>query len=49
MIRTDTTLARNHFNEDKNFKIRPQPPEGDQLPRESLSSFTVNLPGRNEF
>lgn len=47
--REQVETAREHFNNPRDWQIRPKAPLGEAVNRSNLGTFTVTLPGRNEF
>jgi hypothetical protein len=47
--RNEIETARDYFNDPKDWRVRPKSPIGQGVSRTGLSSFTLNLPGRNEW
>jgi predicted double-glycine peptidase len=49
MVRQDVEVARSHFNDEHEWEVRTKAPFGTALSRHGLASFTMGLPGVNEF
>lgn len=49
VVRDDIKIARENFNDDKEWQVRANAPFGTALTRQGLANFTLLLPGRNEF
>lgn len=47
--RNEIETARQNFNEAEDWRVRPKSPIGEGVDRAGISSFTLHLPGRNEF
>ncbi|HKJ96020.1 MAG TPA: C39 family peptidase [Gammaproteobacteria bacterium] len=47
--RTEVALARSHFNDPKDWAMRPSPMLGDGMRGNGIGSLTLSLPGLNEF
>ncbi len=47
--REDVQTARQHFNQNRDWRVRPKAPVGKGVSRTGLGTFTLTLPGRNEF
>ncbi|WP_421868461.1 C39 family peptidase [Motiliproteus sp.] len=47
--RAYTEIAKSNFNHDTDWRIRPRSPIGHGVNRTSLSTYLMNLPGRNEL
>jgi predicted double-glycine peptidase len=49
LVRNRTRIAKQHFNEDRDWAVRTKAPFGTALTRDGLTTFVSLLPGRNEF
>jgi len=49
IIRDDVRIAQSTFNRDEEWTVRGKAPFGTALARDGLATFTMMLPGRNEF
>lgn len=49
VIRQDIEVARRNFNAERDWAVRANAPFGTALRRDGLASFTMGLPGLNEF
>lgn len=49
VIRQDIEVARRNFNAERDWAVRAKAPFGTALRRHGLASFTMGLPGLNEF
>jgi predicted double-glycine peptidase len=49
MIRDRVDVAQASFNDARQWRLHPAPPIGDALSAANLATFTMHLPGRNEF
>ncbi len=49
VIRQDIDVARRNFNADHDWAVRTKAPFGTALRRDGLASFTMGLPGVNDF
>lgn len=49
VIRQDVEVARSNFNAERDWAVRANAPFGTALRRDGLASFTMGLPGLNEF
>ncbi|RDE19087.1 peptidase C39 [Motiliproteus coralliicola] len=47
--RSYTEIAKSNFNHDNDWRIRPRSPIDRGVNRTSLSTYLMNLPGRNEL
>lgn len=47
--RNEIETARQNFNDEEDWRVRPKSPIGEGVDRAGISSFTLHLPGRNEF
>ncbi len=47
--RERTQIARSHFNEEQDWRVRPRAPVGQGMDRQGVGAFTLNLPNLNEF
>lgn len=47
--RNEIETAREHFNDDADWRVRPKSPISTGVDRAGISSFTLHLPGRNEL
>jgi predicted double-glycine peptidase len=43
------SVAKNYFNADEDWKVRHKAPFGTALTRQGLATFTMLLPGQNDF
>lgn len=43
------SVAKNYFNDDQEWKVRHKAPFGTALTRQGLATFTMLLPGPNDF
>ena len=49
VIREEFEVAREHFNQNKEWRVRVKAPFGTALSREGLANFIMLLPGTNTF
>lgn len=49
VIHSNEELGQRHFNAENEWALTPKAPFGNALDRDSLASFSVMLPGFNEF
>lgn len=47
--RNEIETARQNFNDPDDWRVRPKSPISEGVDRAGISSFTLHLPGRNEF
>ncbi|OEY65107.1 C39 family peptidase [Marinobacter sp. X15-166B] len=47
--RSYANIARENFNSDRDWRIRPQPPIAKGVSRAAIGPMLLNLPGRNEL
>ncbi len=47
--RNEIETARQNFNDPQDWRVRPKSPISEGVDRAGISSFTLHLPGRNEF
>ena len=47
--RNEIETARLNFNDAEDWRVRPKSPISEGVDRAGISSFTLHLPGRNEF
>ena len=47
--RNEIETARQNFNDAEDWRVRPKSPISEGVDRAGISSFTLHLPGRNEF
>lgn len=47
--RESVQIARAHFNERRDWRVRPKAPVGQGIDRKGLGMFTLTLPGRHQF
>jgi hypothetical protein len=47
--RADSAIARERFNNERDWRAWPTIAPGEGLDRSALGIFTLTLPGRNEF
>lgn len=48
-VRAEVELAREHFNSERDWRVRPASPLENGLQRSSVGSYMLSLPGMNEI
>ncbi len=49
VIRSHAEVARKHFNNERDWQLRPRPPVRIAIGREGIGTFTMMLPQSNQF